>query len=101
MSLKNSRERIMKRNILRKSLETCLMFNKGKVLMCKNCSKYFEADDDSSCYFHPGKLVSDGLRTSNFYDELRYECCGKIQKGFNPILEEPKGCKMNKKHVRL
>ena len=68
---------------------------------CKNCSKYFEADDDSSCYFHPGKLVSDGLRTSNFYDELRYECCGKIQKGFNPILEEPKGCKMNKKHVRL
>jgi len=68
-------------------------------IKCINCSKYMEPDDTSKCQYHSGKLRTDGLRTSNSYDESVYECCGKVRIGFNPILEEPAGCVVAPSHI--
>ena len=66
---------------------------------CKNCRKYFCPENNGKCYYHPGKLFTDGLKTDNNYDEAMYSCCGQVEKGFFPTLVPVIGCKVNDFHV--
>jgi hypothetical protein len=68
---------------------------------CKNCSKYFNPEKNEKCYYHPGEQTTSGLRTNNYYDEIRFTCCEGVQIGFNPVVKESKGCKMKDYHELL
>lgn len=68
---------------------------------CKNCLKYFDPENNGKCYFHTGKAIVTGLRTCNYYDEIKYDCCEKVQIGFNPTLKEALGCQVKDAHELL
>ena len=68
---------------------------------CKNCLKFFDPTKEEKCYYHSGTAIMTGSRVRNCYDEVKYDCCGKIQLGFNPVLKEATGCKTHDNHELL
>jgi len=67
-------------------------------IRCENCFQYFDPKNNSECHFHPRSPIIE-LRVYNEYDEIKYKCCGAIQKGFDPILVEAPGCATNNFHI--
>ena len=69
-----------------------------KVYKCINCNRHFNPNKNEKCYFHNKAPMCDGLRTNNAYDRVIYPCCGKVQIGYDPILEKTQGCIVNDSH---
>lgn len=72
--------------------------NVKKIYKCINCHRHFDPKKNEKCYFHDKIPICDGLRTNNAYDRIVYPCCGKVQKGYDPILEKTQGCIVNDSH---
>ena len=68
---------------------------------CKNCRKYFDENNNTECLYHPRDPKTEGLRIYNQYDEVIHPCCGKVQKGFEPILIDAPGCVKKDKHEKF
>jgi len=68
------------------------------LVQCKNCKKMFNPKKNGECRYHPlpGKAI---LRVHNGYDEIEYECCGAIDKGFNPTYTKNSGCIFLENHI--
>ena len=67
-----------------------------KTVRCLRCSRVIDPLDASertstACKFHPGPSKTS-LRVYNAYDEVLYQCCNRVQKGWCPVIEEADTC---------